>query len=337
MRFTYAAILALLASTTATLADTAPNYRLTKSVALSAPDRWDAVVFDAASSRVYVAHGNQVAVVNGDTGEIIGTIGPIAGGTHGVAVSHAPERGYTDDGEAGTANSFDPSTLKLQGAVKADDDADGIVADPVSGHVFVINSDAGTITVLDPQTDKAIAKIEAKAKLEFGVGGNNGKVYVNGEAKKEILRVDTHTNKIDAHWPMPNCMSPHGIAYDEGAHRVFSTCANGVMTILNADNGQVVASVPIGRGTDSAAFDPVRKLAFSSNGLDGTLSVIAEKDANTFVPVATIKTAMTGRTMAINPKTGRIYIAAGDTDLAATGRPKTLPGTLKLLFFDPAE
>ena len=53
---------------------------------------------------------------------------------------------------------------------------------------------------------------------------------------------------------------------------------------------------------------------------------------------ATVKTALTGRTMAINPQTGRIYVAAADAQPdAAGGRPKVLPGTLKLLFFDPAQ
>ena len=335
-RIVYISVLLLLCANGPTWAQTTPIYQLTKSVLLGAPDRWDAVALDQEADRVYVAHGDRVTVVDGVNGKIIGEVGPYINGiVHGIAVSHAAKRGYTDDGKAGTANSFDLASLKVRNAIKADVDADGIVADPVSGHVFVINSDPGTITVLDPKADKAIAKIDVGAKLEFGIGGNNGKLYVNGEEKKEIVRIDTRTNKVDAHWSMPDCVSPHGIAFDEAARRVISTCANGVMTIINAENGSVVTKVAIGHGTDGAAFDPIRKLAFSSNGLDGTLSVVAEIDPNTFVPVATIKTAVTGRTMAINPKTGRAYIAAGDVDSSAPGRPKALPGTLKLLFFDP--
>ena len=320
----------------ASASEPGPLYKLTKAVALGAPDRWDCVVFDAGSQRVYVAHGDQVTVVDAIEGKVIGNVGPFPGGTHGVGIATAAKRGYTNDGKAGTAISFDLTTLKIQKTTKADDDADGIVVDPVTGHVFVINGDPGTVTVIDPQRDTAIAKIEAGAKLEFGVAGANGKIYVNGEKNKEIVRIDTATNKIDAHWPMPNCTSPHGIAYDAAAHRIFSTCANASMTVLNADSGEVVASLTIGRGTDGAGYDPVRKRAFSSNGADGTLSVISETDPQKFVVADTVKTAITGRTMDVDPKSGRIFIAAADVDPSSNGRPRAMPGTLKLLFFDPA-
>jgi hypothetical protein len=119
---------------------------------------------------------------------------------------------------------------------------------------------------------------------------------------------------------------------------------NAVMTVVNIDTGAVVASLPIGPGTDATVFDPGRKLAFSSGGA-GALSVIQEVDPQTFVSLGSIKTAPTGRTMSINPKTGRLFIAAADIDPNAPvppaadgrpGRPKPLPGTLKLLFMDPA-
>src|SRR4051812_21406996 len=84
-------------------ADAAPDYHLTKSVSLGAPDRWDSVVFDGATKRVYVAHGDQVTIVDAISGEVVGNVGTFPGGTHGVGVSAANQRGYTNDGKAGTA------------------------------------------------------------------------------------------------------------------------------------------------------------------------------------------------------------------------------------------
>jgi len=98
-----------------------------------------------------------------------------------------------------------------------------------------------------------------------------------------------------------------------------------------------VATLPIGSGTDSAAFDPKRKLIFSANGRDGTLSIIQELDPQTFVSLGTLKTAVTARTMAIDPGSGRIYLAAGDVDpTAGSDTHAIVPGSLKLLFVDPA-
>ncbi len=328
-----------LAVTSGALAHSEPRYQVTKTVVLGSPERWDYLTFDPRSHRVFVSHGDRVTVVDGHDGTIVGQIEGFPGGTHGIAISSATGRGYTDDGRAGAAGSFDLTTFKTGAMIKADDDADGIAFDPASGHIFVVDGDPGKVTVIDPKSDSALATIDAGGKLEFLVADGKGKLYVNGEAKREIVRIDTRTNQVDAHWAIPNCASPHGLALDPKSHRLFSSCVNSILVVVNTDDGSTVASVPIGKGTDAAAFDPKRKLILSSNGIDGTLSVIQEKDANTFVPLETIKTAVTARTMTIDPSTGRVYLAAADIDTQAppspNGRPRLVPGSLKLMMLDP--
>lgn len=324
---------------------TAPGYRLTKSVPLGAPDRWDYVIYDRDGKRVYVAHSDRLAVIDGQSGRVLGNVEGVRGGTHGTGIVTALGKGYTDDGEAGQAIVFDLKTFKVEKRIKAEDDADGIAFDPKSGHIYVIEGDSKSISVIDPKNDQVVDTIHTGGGLEAAVADGNGKLFVNGSEKKELIRIDTATNKVEAHWPIPDCTSPHGLAMDTEARRLFVSCVNQVMTIVNADNGSVIAALPIGRGTDSAAFDPKRKLIFSSNGMDGTITVIREVNPTSFAPAGEIKTQVTGRTMDIDPDTGRLYVAAADIDPNAPvppgpngrpGRPKPLPGTLKLLFFDPA-
>jgi DNA-binding beta-propeller fold protein YncE len=338
---TFCAALVIVLATQA-FAQSQPLYRVTKTVPLGAPDRWDFVVFDPASHKVFVAHGDRVTVVDGRIGTILGNVEGLPGGTHGVAIVPGTERGYTDDGRAGTAASFDLDKLNLINTIKADADADAIVFDPTSGHVFVVDGDPGKLTVIDPKSDSAVATIDAGGKLETAVAGDNGKLYVNGEEKREIIRVDTATNQVDGHWPIPNCTSPHGLALDPEAHRLFSSCTNNVLVIVDADTGTTIATLPIGARSDAAAFDPKRKLIFSSNG-DGSLSVISEKDANTFVTVASVATLRSARTMAVDPVSGRLYVVAADTTVNPSADPSDLrhryvvtPGSAKLLFLDPA-
>jgi YVTN family beta-propeller protein len=291
-----------------------------------------------------VAHGDRVSVVDGQTGALIGEITGMPGGTHGIAISTASGQGFTDDGKAGQAAVFDLKTLQVVKRIDAKDDADGIVFDKPSGHIFVVDGDSKALTVIDPATDAVIATVDAGEGLETAVSGGDGKIYVDGAENRDLLRIDVKTNAVDARWPIAGCASPHGLALDKAAHRAFVSCVNKVMTVVDTDSGAVLASLPIGQGTDSAAFDPKRKLAFSSNG-DGTLSIIREVDPQTFVSAGTIKTAATGRTMGIDPQTGRLYIAAADIDPNAQvppgpggrpGRPRIVPGSLKLLFLDPA-
>jgi len=326
----------------ASSAQSAPEYKVVKSVALGAPDRWDYVVFDAGSGRVFVAHGDEITVVDGDSGEIAGHVKSFPGITHGIALVKDSNRGYTDEGEAGKAISFNLKTLAVEKHIQAAQDADAITFDPVSNHVFVINGDGGTITVIDPKTDAAVATITVGGKLEYAVPGENGKLFVNGAGKRELVSIDTATNKVIAHWPLPDCESPHGLAIDPAMHRLFVSCLNEKLTVVDAQDGQIVATVPIGKGTDAVAFDPGRRLVFSSNGKDGNISVIQEKDAGTYVALTSIKTVISARTMSINPATGRLYLAAAQipSNVAPdkkNGRIPPVPGSLKLLFLDPAK
>ncbi len=111
----------------------------------------------------------------------------------------------------------------------------------------MVDGDPGLLTVIDPQADRVIATVHVGSKLEYAVAGGNGKVYVNGVEKREIFRIDTATNRVDATWPIPQCEAPHGLAIDTATHRLFSSCENQRLVVVNADTGATVATLPIGR------------------------------------------------------------------------------------------
>ena len=320
-------------------ANAAPSYALTKSVPLGAPERWDYAVFDAPTMRVYIAHGDRLTILDAKTGDVIGQVEGMAGGTHGIAISIRKGLGFTDDGEKGEAVAFDLKTLKVVARIPAGDDADGIVRDPATGHVFVIEGDPGTVTVIDPATRKAIATIKAGEKMEYAAADGHGHVFVAGEANSDLLEIDARTNKVAARWPTPNCKSPHGLALDEAGQRVFMGCANAQMMVVDARSGHVVAELPIGAGNDAVAFDSVRKRVFSSNGRDGTVTVYQQTSPDRYTALASIHTAVSARTMTLDPTTGRLFVIAADTDPSPTpgGRPHVRPGTVHALIYDPVK
>lgn len=335
------AALALLLAGSATDGAEAPAYSAAQPIALGGGERWDYVTYDPADHRAYVAHGDHVTVVDTSARRIVGEIGPFAGGTHGIAIVHGAGIGYTDDARAGEAIAFDLKTLKVNKRIKADADADGIVFDEPSRHVFVINGDSGTITVIDPYKDAAIATIRIGAGLEAAQTDHAGKLYVDGVEKHDIIAIDTRTNAVTAHYPLVGCERPHGIAVDAAARRVFATCINKVMVVVDADSGKQIASLPIGAASDGAAFDAKRKLVLSANG-EGTLSVIAEKDADHFVALGDVITARSARTIALDPDSGTLFLPAASVDkLEPPAKPGERPhpvyaaGSLKLLVLAP--
>lgn len=320
----------------------APLYRIRQTVPLGAPERWDYVVVDRATHRVYVAHGDHLTIVDGIHGTVAGQVTGFPGGTHGIAVASDAGRGYTDDGRAGEAGGFALTTLKTSHHVKVEEDADAMVYDPASHHVFVMSGN-GTVSVIDPRQDATVAHIAVGGSLEYGAVDGAGALYVNGASAQQIVRIDTARNTVTARWPVPGCQRPHGLAIDIAHHRLFASCVNSVLAVVSTERGTVVATVPIGLGTDAAAFDPVRGRVFSSNGRDGTITVIQEKDPDTYVPLGTLRTAVSGRTMDLDPSTGSLYVVAADlaqtqappADNGQPARPSYVPGSTKLLILDP--
>ena len=312
-----------------------PPYAIVKTVVLGSPDRWDYLAYDERSNRIYVAHGDRVSVVDGSSGASLGNVTGMPGGSHGTVVTGT--MGYTDDGRAGTVVPFDVRTLTSKASIKVGDDSDAMLDDPVTGLVFVVDGDPGTISVVDPRTSALVKTIDVGGKLEYAVADGLGHLYVNGEAKREVVQIDTRSARVDARWPMPDCVDPHGLAIDTTTRRLFAGCLNERMVVLNADSGAVVATVPIGRGSDAIAFDPKRRRILSANGLDGTMSVIREMDKDVYVALEPVRTMVSGRTLAVNTGTGRVYVAAAETDPAKIpgGRPVSRPGSLRLLFLDP--
>ena len=199
-----------------------------------------------------------MTVVDGRSGKLVGNIAGIAGGTHGIAVSAATGQGFTDDGAAGVAIAFDLETLKIRQRIAARADADAVIADARSGHIFVIEGDPESITVVDPGTDKAVATIAVGETLEYAVSDDAGALYVAGKAKGDVVKIDTSTNAVVAHWPAADCRSPHGLAIDRARARLFVGCANSEMIVLDATDGRVIATLPIGTRASgrTMAIDP---------------------------------------------------------------------------------
>jgi YVTN family beta-propeller protein len=339
MKFAVCALATLtLLSAGSTGAQTAgePGYRQIASVPLGSPERWDYVVADARTGRVFVAHGDRLSVVDGRTLKPVGEVTGVTGGTHG-SYAAATGLGFTDDGVAGKVIAFDLNTLAVKATLPAAPDADAIAGD--GDQVYVVDGDSGVITVVDARGPKVVATVKVGGSLEAAALDGRGHLFINGAERGEVVRVDTQTDAISARWPVTDCKSPHGMAIDVARHRLFTSCENGRMDVLDSDTGREVGSAPIGLGTDSAAFDPVRRRAFSSNGKDGTISVIQEGEGDVYRPLEPVKTALGARTMGVDTKTGRLFVASADIDPAGptTGRRRFLPGTLKLMAFDPIQ
>ncbi len=233
----------------------AGDYRVTKTLAIGGDDGWDYVGVDSAARHVYVSHGTHVVVLDADSGKVVGDI-PDTQGVHGIAIAADAGRGFTSNGRANTVTVFDLKTLKTEATVKAGTNPDAIVYDPATKRVFTMNGRSQDTTAINVADNTVAGTLALGGKPEFAVADGKGNIYVNIEDKSELVHFDSKTLKILNRWPMAPCQEPSGLAADWKSRRLFAGCDNKLMAVISADDGKVVATVPIGDGVDANAFDP---------------------------------------------------------------------------------
>ena len=320
--------------------DPTDRYDKVHKIGIGGDGGWDFVEVDGANRRLYITRGTRVVVVDLDSEKVVGEIADTPG-VHGVAFVPDLGRGVTSNGGDSSATVFDTKTLKTLGKVKANGRPDIIYFEPVSRRVFTFNHGTNDTTVIDPAEMKAVGSLALGGVPELAVSDDKGHIFVNLEDKSEIVEFDAGTLKIHKRFSLAPGEEPTGLAFDAKQRRLFSTCANRKLVISDADSGKVLQMLEIGPGPDGCVFDSETGLIFSSSGGDGTLAIVKEFSPGHYEVAKTVKTQVSAKTLALDPKTHRIYLSAATpeapTDAAKTagatkkGRRRYVPGSFVVI------
>ncbi len=336
---------ALLASCGICVADESPlpnaDYGVSTLWPLGGTGGWDYLALEPSGARLFVSRGDRVDVVETATGRRAGTV-PNTAGVHGIAFAPALKRGYASNGQTNSVTAFELDTLRvIQEAPVSGKKPDAILYEPQSEHLLTANGASNDISVLDPTSLAVVAAIALPGPPEFMVA-DAGTVFVNVATDPgKLVAIDAKTSKIKTTWPLLGCGRPSGLAIDSVHRRLFSVCERGVMVVTDAQSGRPVARVAIGEGPDAAAYDADLGFVFSSNGEDGTLTVIHQETADSYRVVATVQTQQSARTMALDPATHRIYLPAARFGAAPVTadqphpRPTMAPDSFVILVAEP--
>jgi hypothetical protein len=123
-------------------------------------------------------------------------------------------------------------------------------------------------------------------------------------------------------------------------HRIlFASCRMPpTMLVMNADNGNVIATLPLSGASDGTLFNPKTMEAFSSQA-DGTLTIVKENSPTEFVVEQNLKTMFGARTSALDTKTGHVILISAEfgppppaqEGKKGPGRGPILAGTFSIL------
>jgi YVTN family beta-propeller protein len=329
-----AAIIGLSMAVSATAAF-ASGFKIQAKIAIGGEGGWDYLTADSAARRLYVSHSSQVEVIDLDSLKPVGKIAPTPG-VHGVAVAAGLGRGFISEGRADAVAVFDLLTLQKIAEIKTGKNPDSIVFDPATSRVFANNGRSDSSTVIDAKTNAVLATLALEGKPEFAVADGQGHVYVNLENKNSVSEIDSRGLRVDKTWALPGCEEPSSMAIDAAHRRLFIGCGNQVMAVVDADQGRVIATLPIGQHVDATVFDAGAGLIFNANG-DGTMTVIKAVSADKFEVVENVATQKGARTVALDSKTHKLFLSTAQfgppspASAGARARPSIVPDTFAVL------
>lgn len=320
------------------------NYHLVKKVSFGpAPgghEYFDYITVDSSARRVYLSHGTEILVADADTGTLVGKISGLTL-SHGVALLPELRRGFITDGAQGKIVIFDLKSLKVIGEANTAKDADSILYDPASKHVFSFNGDSNSSTVIDPANGAVLGTIDLNGAPEFAVTDGKGMIYDNLEDKNEVVAIDSRTRAVKSRWPISPAGAPAPLAIDREHRRLFVAGRNPQMVaVMDADTGKVLQTLPISAGADACVFDPARQLLFVSTR-EGWIHIFHEDSPNHLAESGKVKTEYGAKTMGFDPRTGRIFVDTAEFKEQLPDaehphpRPTPVPNTFHLLIYEP--
>jgi YVTN family beta-propeller protein len=316
----------------------AQDYKFEKEIPIGGEGGWDILTIDTAARRLYLAHATKVVVLDIDADKVAGEITDTPG-VHAFQAVPELQRGFSSNGKENKASVVDLKTLKTIAKIETGENPDAIAYDAKHREVYVFNHRGNSVTVIDAASPKVLTTIQLDGSPEFPVWDEAvGRIYCNIEDKSEIAVIDTQKHQVIANWPLAPGEEPTGIALDAAHHRLFAACQK-LLVMVDTETGKVAGSVPTGNGADGCAFDLSSRLVFVPCG-EGLTTIARAEAPDRLVVVQTLKTQRGARTIALDPKTHRIFLPTAEFGPMPSpspgekpGRPPIVPNTCKLLVY----
>src|SRR5580765_6702285 len=319
----------------AAAAFSAEGYKVLNKIKVGGTGGWDYLSVDPVTQRLFASHGGIVEVVDLKAGKPVGQITQLHG-VHGIAVAGDVGKGFISNGQSNSVTIFDLKTLEKTGEPATGQNPDAICYEPKTQRIFTMNGRSNDSTAINAKNNEIVGSFPIGEKPENCAVDGAGKVYVNIENSSEIVEIDAAKPSVTRRTSLAPCEGPSGIAIDVKNKKLFSVCSNKMMAVTDITTMKVIATPAVGAGTDGAGFDAGSGNAFSSNGGDGTMTVVKLVNGK-YESVDTVTTERGARTMTVDPTNHRIYMLAAEYGPPAEGkdgkkgRPTVVPDSFHVL------
>ena len=307
-----AAIMLLASMGLSQQAPTAGPYKVLKTAKVGGEGGYDYIFADVEGRRLYIPRGGatgQLTVYNLDTLELAGAIPDVRSG--GATVDPKSHHGFST---TKPLTMWDATTLKIIKTIDVEGRPDGILCDAYNARVWVLSHQPPHATVIDAAEGTVVKTLDLGGAPEQAVSDGKGTIYVNIADKANIAVVDAKSLTVTAHYDVSSKgTGGSGLAFDAKNHVLFAyyRLPSPTVVILNANNGNIIATLPTGMGVDTVAFNPATMEAISAEG-GGSMTFIKENSPISFAVEQTLQTMVGAKTLALDTKTNHLLTVAAE-------------------------
>lgn len=292
----------------------------------------DNLVYVAATGKRGETGGAKIYKLDPNTLEVKGEIDVNAAPAYGLGLNTKTQTLYTTNTRNNNVSAIDLKTGKIIAIITSTNEkahTREVVADETTNKVYVSNMT--DVWVIDGATNKFSHFIEGIGEGVTGLTINKEKqiLYVTnmGNEKENIpakvTAYDLKAKKVIGSYDSGG-KSAINLVYDDKGKRLFvANQGDGVVTVLD-ESGKVLQTIATGKGALGINYNPVKELIYVANRQAGTTSVI---DAKTYKVVAELKTGSFPQTIAIDKKSGKVFVTnkAKGTPRPQAGQPAPTP------------
>jgi hypothetical protein len=205
--------------------------------------------------------------------------------------------------------------------------------DPYNERVWVLSHMPPYATVIDGKEGTVVGTLDLSGQPEQAVSDGKGTVYVNIMDKANVAVVDAKKLTVTAHYDLSskNVDNGSGLSLDANNHILFAyyRLPSPVAVILNADNGNVITTLPTAMNVDTVAFNAATMEAISTAG-GGSIVFIKENSPTSFVIGQRLQTMLGARNMVLDTKTNHVLTMAFEYGPVPANAPPPVPGRIAL-------
>ena len=283
------------------------------------------IAVDSDGQRLFVADGDAVIVLNADTGASVGAISGLKGAQDVLLIpgmngeEKAPStKGFASD-ETGRVIAFSLADMKQTATIKLESSGPASLCYDIDAKTVEAVSTSGFLTTIDAESNKVVKS----GKIVTGTGqivcGNMEHVYVADPAANVVHVLNHETMKNDGDYPMKTGNKPTGLALDTKGRRLFVSCEDGTIEIIDTDAGFTFIELKGGTGVahETFAWLPQGKGQWKAAAFvaqeDGTLSGIRMNAFINYSMGGQYKLSPGLRSVAYDDKTHHLFITSMDS------------------------